>query len=211
MDKLVKMTTSIAIVLAIVAAATLAQPSSAIIGSQQRIIGGQLAMPRQFPYFVSMRIADLVVPHFCSGTILSDHWIISAAICVSERTNVTRISLVMGTVRMQDHGDRYAVKYVLRHPKFTGRSIDWLAHNVALIKTTTPIKMNERVQPIKLLANELDGDTNALAMTAGWQEVSDLTFAHLIMGKLAEKSTAHRVIFIYSVTNRIDCVFWSQI
>lgn len=135
-----------------------------------RMIGGQIAPPKQFPSFVSMRIFELGIPHFCTGTILNRNWILTAAICVGERTNISRIVLVMGTVRMQDIGQRHHIDRVIRHPQFTGRSSDFLAHNIALIKTRKPIQMTQRVQAIELFVNDVI-DVGHLGLVGGWREV----------------------------------------
>lgn len=135
-----------------------------------RMIGGQIAPPKQFPSFVSMRIFELGIPHFCTGTILSRDWILTAAICVGERTNISRIVLVMGTVRMQEIGQRHHIDRVVRHPEFTGRSSDFLAHNIALMKTRKPIQMTQRVQAIELFVNDVV-DVGHLGLVGGWREV----------------------------------------
>lgn len=148
--------------------------SASRVQPQPRLNGGQLAPATQFPQFVSLRMLDLAIPHFCSGTILSADWIITAAVCVGERTNITRITIVVGTIRMQDIGDRYAVHSVVRHPRFTGRTADWLRDNVALLKTMRPIIFYQRVQPVALHRNVVDG--GHLAMMGGWKTVRRTRF-----------------------------------
>lgn len=140
-----------------------------------KMIGGQIAPPKQFPSFVSLRILELAIPHFCSGTIINANWILTAAICVGERANISRIVLVMGTVRMQDIGQRHRIERVIRHPQFTGRSSDFLAHNVALVKTTRPMQIttNPRVQAIKLFLDDVV-DVGHLCIIGGWREVCNL-------------------------------------
>lgn len=137
--------------------------------NETKINGGHLAPPKQFPQFVSLRMLNLAQPHFCSGNILNTNWIITTAICVGERTNLKRIVLIVGTNRMQDPGYKYYIDYVIRHPDFTGRQGDFLAHNIGLIRTTEPIVMTARVQPIGLFRNAID--ENHSAIVAGWKKV----------------------------------------
>lgn len=136
----------------------------------QLVNGGNIAPAKQFPQFASFRMLDLPIQHFCSGNILNTKWIMTTAVCINERTNITRIVLVLGAVRMDDYGYRYAVDKVVRHPNFTGRRNDFLAHNLALVKTTKRIEFNRYVAPVALFTEDIEA--NHKAMVAGWKNVS---------------------------------------
>lgn len=49
--------------------------------SPERVIGGSDAQEGQFPYQVSLRVGGL---HVCGGTIISSHFILTAAHCVEK-------------------------------------------------------------------------------------------------------------------------------
>lgn len=76
----------------------------------------------------------------------------------------------MGAVRMEEEGYRYAIESVVRHPNFTGRRNDWLAHNLALVRTTQTVEMNRFVQPSPLFTEDVEMKHSA--MVAGWRNVS---------------------------------------
>lgn len=164
--------------------------STSIVSSpiEQRILGGQIARENQFPHFVSFRILDLVIPHFCSGTIINTNFILTTAICVNNRTDISRITLVVGTMRMQDVGQRHRIAAVMRHPQFTGDNMDWLSHNIAMVQTQSPIEYNERVQPARMFLQELESQHSVIM--AGWQEVQKnyILFIYL-----------HLVIFVFFI------------
>ena len=58
--------------------------------SFNRIVGGFEAAPSSWPWQVSFRDYD---GHFCGGTLISSRWVISAAHCFYDRTN---LEIVMG-------------------------------------------------------------------------------------------------------------------
>lgn len=136
---------------------------------QDRIVGGQIVEPNQFLHFVSFRILDLVIPHFCSGTIITRHFILTTAICINERTDPARITLVVGTQHMQEVGQRHRIANVIRHPQFTGNVTDFLSNNLAIVETEKPIEFNERVQPARIYLREIDPEQ--LVSMPGWHEV----------------------------------------
>lgn len=141
---------------------------------ESRISGGQLASKVQFPSFVSIRHTRTLNTHFCSGSILNHRWILTAAICntvISQGPiqDLRDIELVAGTNQIDTSGYRYFVQEVVQHPNWTGNHKDYLAHNIALIKTTKRIRFNLHVRPIQLLSGVI-GDEYP-AVVAGWRVV----------------------------------------
>lgn len=53
---------------------------SNIVNPSPLIIGGNEAKDGQFPYMVSLRLYG---SHMCGGSIISDHWILTAAHCLT--------------------------------------------------------------------------------------------------------------------------------
>lgn len=51
------------------------------LGSDERIVGGQLAKSGQFPYQAALIMSDRKKSWFCGGSIISDRWILTAAHC----------------------------------------------------------------------------------------------------------------------------------
>lgn len=149
--------------------------------SETKITGGQLASRAQFPSFVSIRHIRTLNLHFCSGSILNHRWIVTAAICdtVISRDPIEPfrdIELVVGTNKIGDSGYRYFVQQVVQHPNWTGDNDDFLAHNIALIKTTKRIRYNLHVRPIQLQSGVI-GEEYA-AVVAGFRVVLYYYFQH---------------------------------
>ncbi|XP_059051902.1 thrombin-like enzyme kangshuanmei [Achroia grisella] len=86
----------------------------------------------------------------CSGSIIDQSWIITAAHCF--KTDVE----IVDVFRQNHHGLRLiakvARKNIYSHPSYVGDSgpINYRSVDIALMKTSSPIKFNAYVQPVKL-------------------------------------------------------------
>lgn len=103
--------------------------------SDNRIVGGEIAQPGQFPYQISMR-ANNNNSHYCGGSILNHNWILTAAHCVK---NDMRI--VVGTIYKNSGGISYDIN----------RKLTRQGYDIALLRTRNPIVFNQFVQPINLI------------------------------------------------------------
>lgn len=95
------------------------------------MVGGQDAVESEFPYQVSLRYYDL---HICSGALISDRHVLSAAHCIcglidepSEELNVRT-----GSINLKE-GENHAVKDFKCHPDYVyGSEMSWTADLVVI-------------------------------------------------------------------------------
>ncbi|KAM4732535.1 coagulation factor IXa [Anableps anableps] len=113
----------------------------------KRIVGGRAVTPGEIPWQVGL-IANPSGLLFCGGSILSEHWIITAAHCLEE---------VHGSflVRVGDHNtdikegteQDYEVLEEHTHPRYN-RNLSMYNHDIALLYLKTPISFSAKVRPI---------------------------------------------------------------
>lgn len=127
------------------------------------IVGGSNASIADHPWQVSLVFTGegRRSGHFCGGSIVDAHTVVTAAHCYVPRNKFFVRAGVSG--RMQTTGQDVAVQRVDRHPRHARR---W-AGDVAVIKLKTPLQFNESVQPIALASDE-DLSNATVGSVSGW-------------------------------------------
>lgn len=109
---------------------------------------GTIARKGAFPYHAVVRnFVSPTVFHLCGGSIISDHWIVTAAHCL--QGNAKRYEIIVGTNSENDNNNRNIQSFrsttSVIHPDFrTG------FNDIALIRTPQPIQFNQFVSKINL-------------------------------------------------------------
>ncbi|CAH2322606.1 cationic trypsin [Pelobates cultripes] len=122
-----------------------------------KIVGGYTCPENSVPYIVSLNVGY----HFCGGSLINDHWVVSAAHCYQSRIEV----------RLGEHnievieGNEQFIKSekVIRHPNYNSYMID---NDIMLIRLSEPAKLNSRVQQIRLPTACAPAGTQCLI--SGW-------------------------------------------
>ncbi|KAH8278636.1 hypothetical protein KR018_006357, partial [Drosophila ironensis] len=110
----------------------------------QRIIGGEAAEDGFAPYQISLQ--GISGAHSCGGAIVSEHWVLTAAHCVSS-ANIQWLVVVTGTNRYTEPGGRYFLDAIHIHCNYDNPE---LHNDIALLHLKEPIVWDERTQPIPL-------------------------------------------------------------
>lgn len=118
-----------------------------------RIHRGNVAQSNQFPYMVSVREATkpsrTSYKHYCGAALISDRFVVTAAHCCVNVSNVDDVGVFMGTnendPRNVDH--LFKVKQIIIHEKFNQVQ---MINDIALLWTKKRVKFNDRIQPIPI-------------------------------------------------------------
>lgn len=126
--------------------------------------------PGTYPFLVSVQVFNhrsLKYRHLCAGAIISDKWIVSAANCFQiQRLQPSELVVVFGADVLERDGDAFPVKQLINHPIYNRNESRTLA-DLALIETLEKMKFDEKVQPIPLSAEEIDG-VGASVFATSW-------------------------------------------
>lgn len=66
-----------------------------------RIVGGTNAEPGEWPWQVTMDYTEHNAPHWCGGSIVTPHWIVTAAHCFVYGVDPKEYTIVVGRVNVQ--------------------------------------------------------------------------------------------------------------
>ncbi|XP_047520904.1 chymotrypsin-1-like isoform X1 [Pieris napi] len=131
---------------------------------QTRIVGGQDAPEGLAPYQVSMRVKNSQFKnlHFCSGAIINERWILTAAHC-RVGYDFRYVTVVVGTNLLSSGGDSYPVESFVDHEGFDTKTF---FDDIALLKVSKDIQFNDKVQPIQMATSNTPVGTQCLH--TGW-------------------------------------------
>uniref|UniRef100_A0A336MUY7 CSON006571 protein n=1 Tax=Culicoides sonorensis TaxID=179676 RepID=A0A336MUY7_CULSO len=113
-------------------------------GIQGRIINGDAAYDKTFPYQVYFIAYGPNKTELCGGSIISEEFILTAAHCTAEAYYVSVGVGSSNTKKMTYHNS----SYIINHPLFDPTTMQ---NDIALIKLCKPLKFNENIKAVQLL------------------------------------------------------------
>lgn len=154
-----------------------AQKSEAL--RRSRIIGGDAASVKQFPYQVSMHRRE-DQRYFCGGAILNERFIVSAGHCFFGKRNraADKIYATVGEVNLKNkQAYRLKIFKIRVHPDF---DLEFTWNDIALLQTKRKIKFSEIVQPISLPTVDVQGGLSVIVSGFGYTETVGKTFCFVV-------------------------------
>ncbi|XP_017469624.1 PREDICTED: trypsin alpha-3-like [Rhagoletis zephyria] len=151
-----------------------------------RIVGGEDADSKEFPYQVSLRQFG---SHSCGGSILdtgnentTGWYVVTAAHCVTPSSpQYHRVEY--GITQLGGTSDKVVdVDRIFRHENYNPNTIDY---DIALIKVATRITLSDLAQPIRI-ANATP-QVGADAVVTGWGSVQEGGYLSRTLQKVAVK------------------------
>ncbi|XP_014204227.1 trypsin-1-like [Copidosoma floridanum] len=148
-----------------------------------RIVGGQDAVPREFPWMVSITRKG---GHICGGTILSSKFVLTAAHCFCARDDMMPAAQIRVTVGEHDlHGPELpgaateTVRNMIIHPDF---ECGKYSNDIALLELRDDVAWSDSVKPACLPPQFGDTDysvfSGEVAVAAGWGWLGEDKSAH---------------------------------
>jgi len=101
---------------------------------QTKIVGGDAAMPGQFPSTVSLQAT---FGHMCGGTLVAQDWVLTAGHCVSDPGFLPE-SIFIGSHDLFDNtsGETFGIKEIIIHPEYALQSD--ISYDYAMIQLDRP-------------------------------------------------------------------------
>ncbi|XP_011252863.2 chymotrypsin-2-like [Camponotus floridanus] len=147
----------------------------------RRLIGGVVASESEFPYQVSLRYYDV---HICSGVLINDRYVLSAAHCICNLIDEPseELNVLIGSVDYKK-GEIHTVKSVKCHPDYVyGADSSWVA-DLAVIMLAEKVHLSSHVKPISLATyNTTFGER---AIISGWGRTRLLSWLSQYLQKLS--------------------------
>nr|XP_021408295.1 acrosin [Lonchura striata domestica] len=134
-----------------------------------RIVGGTGALPGAWPWIVSIQHPWIPgLKHLCGGSLISTQWVLTAAHCFDEVTDISRLYVVIGATQLTQPGPGAqvrSVKQVLMHQYYN--PVD-MSYDIALMELDHPVQCSPYIQlacvpDITLKVSELQN-----CWVAGW-------------------------------------------
>ncbi|XP_034255279.1 trypsin-like [Thrips palmi] len=132
--------------------------------SKLKIVGGLTADIKDFPFQVSLRRDDVI---YCGGSILSEHWILTAGHCVYDlHGDLASVKIRVGSTSQSSGGQEVGLAWAATHPQFNIRTY---VYDVGLLKVDTPLVLNKvSARPTRLVAAGKSLTPGQLLTISGW-------------------------------------------
>lgn len=112
------------------------------------------------PWQVSIHGPDIM----CGGSIIGDHWVLTAANCLRFMHDPTTIFIRMGSNYKDKEGKKFTLDQIIQHPKYQGATSDY---DFGLLRTVESIPFGSEIQPIKL-PNIGSVPNDVVYLISGW-------------------------------------------
>jgi secreted trypsin-like serine protease len=171
-----------------------------------RIVGGNEAFVRQFPFAAAIYVRKDDGTYFCGGTLINNQWVLTSAHCVQ---NAVSFTIQLGSNTLQGNDTNRIVlstnEYVL-NPDFNP---EILQNDIGLVKFRMPVEYTDYVTQIYAMPT-FSLQNGATAVAIGWGQTSDeesslsneLRYADLTTVSNAECQQ----IYGNQITNNMVCV-----
>uniref|UniRef100_A0A8C6QK67 Serine protease 44 n=1 Tax=Nannospalax galili TaxID=1026970 RepID=A0A8C6QK67_NANGA len=131
-----------------------------------RIVGGQPAAAKKWPWQVSLQVKS---QHVCGGSLIGQRWVMTAAHCVYGHLEYT---VVLGAINLvSGFPVRIPVKDIIVHQDYSVWGA--ILHDIALVLLATPVDFSANIQPVCLPGKAFHVPTGTRCWVTGWGKTAE--------------------------------------
>jgi len=141
-----------------------------IPGPMDKIVGGTEATPHSYPWMAALFVDDT---WFCGGTLISDEWVLTAAHCAKDASEMV---VMLGAHNVREASEEGRLDLVTRdfftHPRYN----QILLHNdLALVHLPEKVEFSNIIRPVCLpgYSEVADSLAHMDAQASGWGKPTD--------------------------------------
>ncbi|XP_049634970.1 serine protease 38, partial [Suncus etruscus] len=136
---------------------------------QGKVLGGTDAPEGKWPWQASLHY---IGSHICGASIISSHWVLTAAHCFEKNWNIKAYDVYVGLVNLQVRGKYtqwFEIHTVILHPTY--KLFHPIGGDIALVQLKTSIVFSDFVLPVCLAPPDVQL-SNLTCWATGWGIVS---------------------------------------
>ncbi|XP_029838017.2 chymotrypsin-like protease CTRL-1 [Ixodes scapularis] len=143
-----------------------------VLDPEDRVVGGAKAVPGSWPWHAQLR----VYRDYCSGVLISDRHVLTAAHCAEHlRPRTLRVHLGAHLRSAPVKGQVFLhVKEICVHPGYDGKSATYMVPDIAIIELVEKVNMTTTIQPACLPKSGEDLPEGSKLYATGWGDVEGM-------------------------------------
>ncbi|CAH1183683.1 unnamed protein product [Phaedon cochleariae] len=138
-----------------------------------RVYNGWI-VEKPIPFIVSIKKDNN--KHVCGGTIVAAQWILTAAHCVANQTNLSVLAGAVDNSKLDERSQLVGIDHVVIHDQYDYDDSENIENDIALLYLDEPLIFNENVENIPLMSESSLEEAvreNSTSFIAGWGSTED--------------------------------------